>query len=152
MNIIFEEQSILPDSIILKLKNKKNEIRKISKLFVQRAKEIPLSQDTINDIAVSLEEILMNIMRHGYGESDDVSIHVKILFEKHHVKIKIEDTAKLFNPLNYKQVNLEQYFKEHTPGGGLGLHIVKKLMDEINYHHENGRNILAMKKNYEIDS
>ena len=142
----------MTDPIILKMKNDKNEIQKIHDFFNQKAKKISLSQDTVDAIAVSLEEILLNIMEHGYGESVDLSIHVAIFFRGPQIKIKIQDTSKRFNPLDYKKVNLQQYFEKQTSGEGLGIHLVREMMDEIIYQRKNGKNILIMKKNYEIDT
>ena len=133
------------DPIILKLKNDIHEIRKIRDCFFDTAKKISLSQDTADTIAISLEEILLNIIKHGYGESDSI-IHVAIFFQTKQIKIKIQDKARHFNPLNYEKVNLQKYFERQPFGGGLGIHLVREMMDEISYQRKNGKNILIMKK------
>ena len=135
------------DPIILKLKNDIHEIRKIRDCFFNTAKKIPLSQDTADAIAISLEEILMNIMEHGYGESDLI-IHVAISFQVNQIKIKIQDKARHFNPLNSEKVNLKKYFEGQPSSGGLGIHLVREMMDEISYQRKNGKNILIMKKTF----
>lgn len=132
--------------VVFKLKNDIREIRKMRDGFFKKAQEICLSEDNFNAIAVSLEEILLNIMTHGYGAAVDAHIHVAIFFQPEQIKIKIQDRAGRFNPLAYKAVNLEQYFEEHPSGGGLGIHLVRELMDEISYQRKNGENIVIMKK------
>lgn len=135
------------DPIIFKLKNDIHEIRKVRDCFFRLAKEKSLSQETVDTIAISLEEIILNIMKHGYGESIDLSIHVAIFFHKEQIKIQIQDEANRFNPLDYNKVNFQQYLEKQPTGGGLGIHLVREMMDEISYEHKNGKNILIMKKN-----
>ena len=134
------------DPIILKLKNDIHEIRKVRDCLFDTAKKISLSQETADTIAICLEEILLNIMKHGYGGSIDLSIHVSIYFQTKEIKIKIKDMAGPFNPLDYKKVNLRQYFNAQPSEGGLGIHLVREMMDQISYQRKNGKNILIMKK------
>jgi anti-sigma regulatory factor (Ser/Thr protein kinase) len=85
-------------------------------------------------------------MKHGCGGSDLV-VHVEIIFQAKQIQIKIQDQAKHFNPLEFKKVNLQKYFEGQPSVGGLGIHLVREMMDEIIYQRENGNNILIMKKN-----
>jgi serine/threonine-protein kinase RsbW len=61
------------------------------------------------------------------------------------VTMQIKDDGKPFNPLEIKSANLERQLDEREPGG-MGIHIVRKLMDKILYKREGGNNVLQLTK------
>ena len=59
--------------------------------------------------------------------------------------VKVEDDGREFNPLELPEPDLEQKLEER-PIGGLGIHLVRNLMDELDYKRTHNKNILTMKK------
>ena len=59
--------------------------------------------------------------------------------------MKIKDDGKPFNPLEVKNANLEKPFDEREIGG-MGIHIVQQLIDELRYNREKDKNILLLRK------
>ena len=61
------------------------------------------------------------------------------------VVVQVEDEGRPFNPLEAPPVDLDAPI-EGRPIGGLGIHLIRSLMDAIEYRHEDGRNVLVMRK------
>ena len=57
----------------------------------------------------------------------------------------MSDTGFPFNPLEQKESDLDVSLEERQIGG-LGIHLIKEIMDEVRYAHEEGRNVLRMQK------
>ena len=111
--------------------------------FAQRNAEIlrPVS----SDICVVLDEVVSNIVKYGYENKADREILVVLELRDGLVELDILDEAPEFNPLERADPKTDQAL-EDRPIGGLGIHIVKKLMDEIVYRREGGRNHLVLRK------
>ena len=61
------------------------------------------------------------------------------------MNLQIVDDARKFNPLNNNEADTKSSIEERAIGG-LGLHFIKKMMDEAIYKYENRKNILIMRK------
>lgn len=111
--------------------------------FAQRHAEVlrPVS----SDICVVLDEVVSNIVKYGYDNSAQREIIVVIELRDGLVELDILDDAPAFNPLE-RAAPATDAALEDRPVGGLGIHIVKKLMDEVVYRREGGRNHLALRK------
>ena len=111
--------------------------------FAQRHAEVlrPVS----SDICVVLDEVVSNIVKYGYGPSAPGEILVVLEMRDSQVELDILDDAPAFNPLERAAPRTDQAL-EDRPIGGLGIHIVKKLMDEVVYRREGGRNRLTLRK------
>ena len=102
------------------------------------------SSEIKNEICIAAEEIFMNIVNYAYGhESGEVKISVSVYSGK--TVIKFEDTGKPYNPLEQPDPDLNKSIKERQIGG-LGIFMVKKIMDSIEYSRDDGRNILIIGK------
>jgi serine/threonine-protein kinase RsbW len=102
------------------------------------------SVEEILDTQLALEEAMTNIIVHGYrrpGESIVVSCHCN----PNRIEIRVADTAPRFNPLSVSDPDLETSLEDREMGG-LGVYLIRKLMDEVSYCFENGWNILTLSK------
>jgi len=96
-----------------------------------------------NKIEMASEEIFTNIANYAYAdEGGKVKIAVSIIDG---IKITFEDNGRPFNPTEYPAPDLEKPLKDREIGG-LGLYIVKQVMDKVEYTRENDKNILIISK------
>jgi anti-sigma regulatory factor (Ser/Thr protein kinase) len=97
-------------------------------------------------IQVSLEEILTNIVVHGYGGEVDHDIRVTLRPDGlDAVEIVVEDDGRPFDPLDAPAPDITLAMEER-PIGGLGVHLVRHLMDAVSYRRDGDRNVLTMTK------
>ena len=102
------------------------------------------SPDEILDTQLAVEEVITNIIIHGYKEPGG-KIHLSCRITRNLVEIRICDAAPPFNPLSIPEPELEGSVDERGIGG-LGIYLLRKVMDDISYRYENGNNILTMVK------
>jgi anti-sigma regulatory factor (Ser/Thr protein kinase) len=94
---------------------------------------------------LALEEHLTNIGGYAYGDSASHRIVVRLAVEGDWLIIEVEDDGKPFDPLQRPEVDTSVPL-EQKPIGGLGIHLMRRFMDHLQYRREGGKNILTMRK------
>ena len=96
-----------------------------------------------NDIALAAEELFINIAHYAYAPNiGTVIIRIAVSSE---IIIEFEDTGIPFNPLENTDPDLTVSAVDRDMGG-LGIYMVKKVMDSAEYRHEDGKNIMVIRK------
>ncbi|MDR2769474.1 MAG: ATP-binding protein [Puniceicoccales bacterium] len=116
--------------------------------FVEKiCKQAGLSENSFIPIAIVIEEIFTNIVRHAYGEDvmGTIEVNCRINLDIRKVEIVFVDDGKAYNPLEQKDPDITLPVAER-PVGGLGILIVKKWVNGIRYAYKNGRNHLSIEK------
>lgn len=105
----------------------------------------PMLTQTAIDIAV--EELFVNIASYAYGPEIGIAVvQVSVYEEPLSVEITFIDNGKQYDPLAKPDPDTTLSVKERKKGG-LGIFMVKKSMDNVNYEYKDGKNILTIKKN-----
>lgn len=128
------------------LKNDLSELKALHQHLKSWGGDIRLPSDSISRINICLDELFTNIV--SYGFKDDLVHLIKFTLHLYNnlVVINIEDDGMPFNPLE----KIDPKFPanvECAEIGGLGIHIIRKLMDNVCYERKQGNNKLTMKKN-----
>ena len=110
---------------------------------INAAKDGGVDQKRFFDIELALEEVLVNIMNHAYeGANGDIQILCRSDNQRCFV-IEITDTGKAFDMTSVPPPDLSGAISERTIGG-LGVHFVKKLTDNVQYRRYGNKNILEI--------
>jgi sigma-B regulation protein RsbU (phosphoserine phosphatase) len=136
------------DELQVTLKNRLPEIAKLSERLGEFAAGHQLTPSMLHDLNLVLEEAVTNIISYGYADNREHEILVRIRVESGEVIAELEDDARAFNPLTAPEADVTKPVDERTVGG-LGIHLMRKLMDGIEYQRLEDRNLLIMKKNIE---
>lgn len=97
---------------------------------------------------LALEEIFVNIVNYAYENNNGkIEIAYDLNKDEKLIKIKIKDKGKEFNPLEVKDPDLKAPAKERQIGG-LGIYIVKNIVDDIKYQRINNENVLEIIKKF----
>jgi anti-sigma regulatory factor (Ser/Thr protein kinase) len=111
-----------------------------------RIERMEFDAGTLRKVELAAEEALVNIIRHAYqGQPENIEIEIR-LFPKSHVEISIRDNGPPFNPLTIRAPDLASSLEEREIGG-LGIHFIKKNMDEVRYSRLDNANQLILVKN-----
>ncbi len=117
--------------------NSKTENLKILRRFVAEfAKECGFSEKEIADIQIAVDEAATNIIKHAYGFDASKTIEASVICDNNSVKIKLKDYGKKFDPSKAKLPDIKTSVKLKK-AGGLGIYLMKKLMDEVIYNVKN---------------
>lgn len=92
-----------------------------------------------------LEELVTNIIFYGYDDKDEHEIKINFSYKNKIIKVQIEDDGRQFDPLQAPEPNIDKTIEERNIGG-LGIHFVRKLMDDINYQRLDNKNRLTLTK------
>jgi sigma-B regulation protein RsbU (phosphoserine phosphatase) len=130
------------------LKNRIAEIAALGERLGEFAAVHQLTPNVLHDLNLALEEAVTNIISHGYSDHREHEILVCIRVESGAVIAELKDDARPFNPLTVPEADATKPLDERT-AGGLGIHLMRKLMDGIEYQRLEDGNLLIMKKNLE---
>ena len=98
-------------------------------------------------ISVAVDELFTNISSYAYNpDVGPATVRVEVCQEPLSVIITFIDKGVPYNPLNAAVPDIT-LSAEDRPIGGLGIHMVRKTMDDICYEYKDGKNILSIKKN-----
>jgi len=129
----------------VQITNQRNQIDTVRKLFDDYSKENKLTEKTSHDIQMALDELLTNIVSYGYEDTDEHWIDVHFNIDNGALTVEIVDDSKPYNILERDDPDLSLSM-EDKPIGGLGVFLIKKLMSNVDYYTEKGKNHLVMTK------
>ncbi len=129
----------------VRITNQRDQVDTVRKFFDDYSKENKLTEKTVHDIQMALDELLTNIVNYGYEDSDEHKIDVRFGINDDAVRVEIIDDSKPYNILEQENPDISLSV-EDKPIGGLGIFLIKKLMSNVDYYTEEGKNHLVMIK------
>ena len=134
----------IPSSITLKasLEN----LERVNNFVHKWAKEIGLSNHSERELFLAVEEAYVNVVNYSYPKSvGKVTINCQI--DEDRLILKIKDEGVPFNPLTLSKPNLTPRLEERKIGG-LGVFLIRRLVDSVEYERKGKYNLLTLiKKN-----
>ncbi len=100
--------------------------------------------NTMN-INLALEEAVVNVMTYAYPEGHG-EVNIEVTAYKGRITFIITDSGIPFDPTAKEDVDIS-LSAEERPIGGLGIHLVRQIMDRVSYEYADGKNILTLEKN-----
>ena len=125
-----------------------NDISTISQLseFVETVcEEKGLDMALTMNLNLALEEAVVNVMSYAYPDSQG-DVKVDIMIDDQKVVSTLTDSGIPFDPTQKGDVDTTLPAEER-PIGGLGIHLVKQIMDKVSYQYVDNQNILTLEKN-----
>lgn len=115
--------------------------------FVTRvAAQAGLNDAEVGQLELAVDEACANVIEHAYGDDKTKQVMVRAIFDEDALRIHVIDTGKGFDPTQVQQQDLKDLIAKRKTGG-LGMRLIKTLMDEVHYDIEPGkRNELRMVK------
>lgn len=96
------------------------------------------------DLELSVEEIFMNMIRHNSESGHNIEVSVEK--GEQEITLSLSDHEKVpFDITQKEEVDFDDYFKKKQ-SGGLGIHLVKQLMDDVKFEHHQGISTITITK------
>jgi anti-sigma regulatory factor (Ser/Thr protein kinase) len=123
------------------------EIENLCNLTGKAAIEAGFNERTTYACQLAIGEACENIINHGYKGEGIGEIEITAETAPGKLKLVLSDSAPPFNPAI--EPGPPHWQEEDPPVGGLGLHIIHRVMDQVSYKRTGGRNILELQKTKE---
>jgi serine/threonine-protein kinase RsbW len=127
------------------IRNRREEVARVAEAVDRLATEHHVDAEVVADLQVALDEVLSNIVDHGYADDAEHEIRVELRVAGGALEAIVEDDGVPFNPLQSAPPDTRSPLAERGIGG-LGLHFVRNLMSEVSYARVDGRNRLVLRK------
>jgi anti-sigma regulatory factor (Ser/Thr protein kinase) len=127
------------------LVNELTEIRRLGQLVEAFTAENRLSEEVAFLVGLALDEVVTNVIRHGYDDARVHEIAVRLELDEVILRAEVRDDGRAFDPLTVPPLDLDRGIDERGIGG-LGVHVVRSTMDSAEYRREDGQNVLVLRK------
>lgn len=124
------------------------ELSRIRDFVLEKATGFGFRDADAQRIALAVDEACTNLIKHAYREDNNRKICVKIDAKSNEFNVYVLDDGAPFNPTDVDAPDMKEYF-EKFKRGGLGIHIMRQVMDNIAYtpsDAKNPRNTLKLTK------
>lgn len=129
----------------ISLVNELPEIERLAGIVREFGAARGLAPQATFDITLAFDELLTNTISYGFAPGSRHEIKVRLTLDGDEFHGEIRDDGKPFNPLDIPDPDLSLDIDER-PIGGLGIFFVRQVMDEVDYRHEGGMNIISLRK------
>ena len=127
------------------LKSKLSELKTLCRHLEDCGNRMELPQKCLFEINLGLDELFTNIISYGFEDESEHQIKFSLAKAEETLVVQVEDDGIPFNPLDAAGPAVARDL-DSINIGGLGIHLVKKVMDDIDYQRVEGRNKLILKK------
>ena len=116
----------------LTVKSTTDNLSQIRDFTKEAAMQCGFSEDVTGKIVLAVDEACTNIIKHAYKYSPQGNIIISVKFADSKFEISITDEGIHFNPESVPEPDIKEYYKQKKIGG-LGMYLIKRLMDEVKY-------------------
>lgn len=129
----------------LTIKNKIEELQHVSEFVDDIGRELNLDDELLMNLNLVMEEMVSNVVFYAYPEGKEAEIELLAESNGHELTFVLSDRGKEFDPTMKEDAdpNINPADREI---GGMGIFIVKNIMNDVTYQRLQGRNLLTMKK------
>jgi serine/threonine-protein kinase RsbW len=121
----------------LEVSSKTEHLGEVRTFIAQAAREFGFTDAVISDIQLAVDEACTNIIKHAYRSHPEGIIRIDVAIANARSTpskfiVKIFDQGNSFDPTKHPAPDMKEYFRKMTRGG-LGIVLMRKLMDEVEY-------------------
>jgi anti-sigma regulatory factor (Ser/Thr protein kinase) len=124
----------------------RGEFATLQQWLLSIAAELDMQERIRKQLMICCDEIFTNIASYAYTDGNgSVTVTVEFVSETKSLRIIFSDSGIAFNPLEISEPDTSSALSERKVGG-LGMFMVKKMMDSVEYCRQDGKNILTLTK------
>ena len=130
----------------LKLKNQMQELERVNLFVEEICEELGLDMELQMNLNLVIEEMVVNVISYAYPEGTEADIELVAETKGKELTFVLTDRGKEFDPTMRESTDMDVNPAERDLGG-MGIFIVKNIMNEVSYQRLDGKNLLTMTKN-----
>lgn len=127
------------------LANEISEIGRLADFIDDIGNEFSLAPDVRFNLNLVLEEAVANIINYAYPKDEHESIYLSARMHEDSIVLVLTDTGKEFDPTMAPEVDVTLSAEERQIGG-LGIFLIRQIMNEVRYERIDGKNVLTLEK------
>lgn len=127
-----------PKKLALKIESRTDRLILVRNFVSDAARQFGFSDEEVSRIALAVDEACTNIIKHAYRFAVDKHIDIAIEARNGKFEVVITDSGRSFDPDRVQIPNMVEYL-EHYSRGGLGMYLMKSLMDKVEYTMKPGK-------------
>ena len=131
---------------ILTLDNDIQQIPQLASFVDAVAEEAGIDFSEAMSLNLALEEAVVNVMQYAYPAETHGTVTIEAVFNKEQLRFILSDTGTPFDPTAKEDVDVSLEVGDREIGG-LGIHLIRQIMDDISYEYKDGKNVLTLHKN-----
>jgi serine/threonine-protein kinase RsbW len=121
-------------------------LAEVRQFIAEKAEDFGFDEKQVSDIRLAVDEACTNIIKHAYQYDENQNVEIKIGLEDDKLWVSLIDTGAAFNPNKYSKPDLKRQMREKKRGG-VGVYLIRKLMDKVEYLKKDDYNMIRMFKN-----
>ena len=129
----------------LKLKNQVGELERVNQFVEEIGEELGLDMEMQMNLNLVMEEMVSNVIFYAYPEGTDAEIELMAESDGKELTFVLSDQGREFDPTLKEDADVDVNPADRDIGG-LGIFIVKNIMNQVTYQRLEGKNLLTMKK------
>ena len=138
------------DGFTIQIANDLSEIARIAARLQTFGRVHGLPERLVDQFVLALDELVANIIQHGLPTGRHETIRISIILEAVRLGMEISDPGRAFDPLHEAPAPDLDLPLEQRRVGGLGVHFVRAMMDDVTYRREGDRNVLTVSKSLPV--
>lgn len=129
----------------LTIESKTEHLIEVRDFISAAAREFGFNDEEVSKIALAIDEACTNIIKHAYGFDPTQRIGITVRGGNGTFEIRITDQGRQFNPSSVPSPDMKEYLT-HFRRGGLGVYLMRSLMDKVEYSIHPGKNEVRLVK------
>ncbi|MBQ7414820.1 MAG: ATP-binding protein [Prevotella sp.] len=127
------------------IKNRMDELVRVNQFIEEIGEELGLDMELQMNLNLVIEEMVVNVISYAYPEGKEADIELKAESKGKELTFVLSDRGREFDPTLSEPADMDVNPAERDLGG-MGIYIVKNIMNEVTYQRLEGKNLLTMKK------
>jgi serine/threonine-protein kinase RsbW len=132
-------------TLVVKIPSETSYLALVRELTKKMAEAAGFPEATADRLALAVDEATTNVIEHAYKGATDQEIELRFEDRGDELRVEIIDTGKMIDPRTVPRVDLERFVTERRTGG-LGMHLMEKIMDSCTFRRSGRRNVCLLVK------
>ena len=129
----------------ISIRNRLDELERVNRFVEEICEELGLDMELQMNLNLVIEEVVVNVISYAYPESKEANIELLAESDGKELTFVLSDHGNEFDPTLSDGANMDENPAERKLGG-MGIYIVKNIMNEVTYQRLEGKNLLTMRK------
>ena len=136
-------------ALVVKIPSDTSHLALVRDLTKKMAEMAGFPTATADRLALAVDEATTNVIEHAYKGASDQEIELRFEDRGAEFRVEIIDTGEMVDPRTVPRVDLERFVTERRTGG-LGMHLMEKIMDSVTFRRSARRNVCLLVKRKDV--